>query len=108
MPLFTVEQNRIADDFTSSTWTVYLHTASPSDSQPANARTTTGGGAYASGQTVAAGDFSVAATGDVQITAAIDFGSSTAAVGTVTHWSAYRSGSPVAYGTSAEYHHRQR
>ena len=43
MPLFVTEQNRIANNFTSSTWTCFLHTANPTDASPANGRTTAGG-----------------------------------------------------------------
>ena len=45
------------------------------------------------------GDISVAANGDIDNDVAIDFGTAAAAVGTVTHWSSYRGGTAVAYGT---------
>ena len=38
-------------------------------------------------------------SGDIEITADIDFGTATADVGTVTHWSLYRGTDPVAFGT---------
>ena len=100
MPLLTVEQNRIANDFTSSTWTCYLHTANPTDASPTNGRTSVGGGAYeAGGRTVPAADFSVASNGDVQVTDDIDFGTADEAVGTVIAMSFYRSGAPVGWVT---------
>ena len=99
MPFFTVELNRLADDFTSTDWTVFLHTAAPTDLDPANGRTTAGGGAYVNGATLAASDITAAVNGDIENNAAINFGTATAAVGTVNHWSAYRSGSPVMWGT---------
>ena len=99
MPLFTVEQNRIANNFTSSTWTCYLHTANPTDGSPANGRTTAGGTAYENGKAVPAGDFSAAANGDLQITADIEFGTADEAVGTVIAMSFYRSGAPVGWVT---------
>ena len=54
---------------------------------------------YATGQTLAMGDISVAANGDIDNDVAIDFGTATAAVGTVTHWSAYRGGAAVMWST---------
>ena len=99
MPLFNVELNRIADDIGASNWTVFLHTAAPTDGSPTNGRTSVGGGAYQNGATLTAANISAASNGDIQNTAAIDFGTATADVGTVTHWSAYRGGNPVAFGT---------
>ena len=99
MPLFQVELNRLADDIGSSDLTIYLHTQAPTDAQPTRGRTTTGGGAYAAGATLAASAISNAADGDIQNTALIDFGTATADVGDVTHWSAYRGSAPVAFGT---------
>ena len=46
-----------------------------------------GGGAYEAGFAVTAGNWSVAASGDVQLDVACDFGTADEAVGTVTHWS---------------------
>ena len=66
MPLFTTELNRIANDFTSSAWTVFLHTANPTDAAPTNGRTNAGGGGYENGVSVPAGDFTAAASGDVE------------------------------------------
>ena len=99
MPLFTVELNRIADNIGASALTIRLHTAAPTNGAPTNGRTTAGGGAYANGVSLAASDISTAANGDIENTAAIDFGTATADVGTVTHWSAYRGTAAVAYGT---------
>ena len=99
MPLFVVEQNRIANDFTSSPWTCFLHTANPTDASPASGRTNAGGGSFENGETVPAANFSVAANGDVQITGDIDFGTAVGAPGTVIAMSFYRSGSPVGWVT---------
>ena len=99
MPLFTVEQNRLADSIVASTITVRLHTATPSNSSPTNGRTTVGGGGYENGVAVAASAWSVAASGDVDNNSDINFGTADEAVGTVTHWSAYRGSVPVGYGT---------
>ena len=99
MPLFEVELNRVADGIGASTLTIRLHTAAPSDSNPTNARTTTGGGSYANGASLTAANISAASGGDIENTAAIDFVTATADVGTVTHWSAYRGSNPVAFGT---------
>ena len=97
MPLFVVEQNRIADNIGVSALRFYLHTAAPTDASPTNARTTAGGGAFASGVLIAATDISGAATGDIDVDVNIDFGTATAAVGTVTHLSAYRGTAAVGY-----------
>ena len=99
MPLFTIELNRLADNIGASNLTIRLHTAAPTDAAPTNGRTTTGGGSYASGATLTAANISTASTGDIENSVAIDFGTATADVGTVTHWSAYRSTAPVAFGT---------
>ena len=99
MPLFTVELNRIADAIGASALTVRLHTAPPTDGSPTNGRTTTGGGSYVSGATLAASDISAAAAGDIENTAAVDFGTATADVGTVIAYSVYRGSAPVGWGT---------
>ena len=99
MPLFVVEQNRLADSIGASALTVYLHTAAPTDADITNGRTTTGGGAYENGKAVAATDISDAADGDIEVTADIAFGEATASVRTVTHWSAVRGGAGVGWGT---------
>ena len=98
MPLFTTELNRLADSIGASTLTIRLHTAAPTDANPTNGRTTAGGGAFAAGKALAAADISDASAGDIENDSDIDFGAATAAVGTVTHWSAYRSSAPVAWG----------
>ena len=97
MPLFTVEENRIADDIGSADMTFYLHTAAPTDAAPTNGRTTVGGGGYENGIVIAASDISVAAFGDIDVDVDIDFDEADEAVGTVTHLSAYRSTAPVGY-----------
>ena len=63
-------------------------------------RITTGGGVYASGATLAATDITVAANGDISNSAGIDFGATTAALGTITHWSALRGTALVAWSTT--------
>ena len=99
MPFFDVELNRLADSVGAADLTIYLHTSAPTDADPTGGRTITGGGFYGSGATLAAADISDAVSGDIENTAVIDFGTATANVGTVTHWSAYRGAAPVAYGT---------
>ena len=65
--------------------TIYLHTVSADRRRPDSlGRTTTGGGAYVSGAPLAAADITDAVDGDIVNTAAIDFGTATANVGTVT------------------------
>ena len=99
MPLFTTELNELADRIGRSNLTVRLHTAAPSNASPTGGRVSAGGGTYGTGATVTAANISSASNGDVQVTADIDFGTATADVGTVTHWSAYRGTDPVAFGT---------
>ena len=99
MPLFTVELDRLADNIGASDLTIRLHTSVPSDGSPTAGRTTTGGGSYGTGTTLASSDISDASSGDIENTAAISFGTATADVGLVTHWSAYRGTAPVAFGT---------
>ena len=99
MPLFSRELNELADRIRRSTLTVYLHTATPSNANPTNGRVTSGGGSYSSGFAVTASNISMASNGDIMITVAMAFGTSTAALGTVTHWSAYRGSDPVAFDT---------
>jgi len=102
VPLFTTELNRLADSIGAADLTIRLHTAAPTDANPTNGRTTTGGGAYTAGATLAASDITNASDGDIQNSALIDFGTATANVGRVTHYSAYRGSNPVAYGTVPE------
>ena len=99
MPLFEVELDRLADSIGASTLTIWLHTAAPTEANPAVNRTSAGGGAYAAGVALAASGISNASGGDITNNAAIDFGTATANVGTVTHWSAVRGSAGVAYGT---------
>ena len=99
MPLFTTELNELADRIGRSNLTVRLHTAVPTNGSPTNGRITAGGGTYGTGATVTAANISSASNGDIEVTADIDFGTATADVGTVTHWSAYRGTDPVAFGT---------
>ena len=99
MPLFVVEQNRIADDIGASALTFRLHTAAPTDSAPTNGRTTAtvGGGGYESGVEIAATNISAASNGDIDVDVDIDFGTADEAVGTATHLSAYRGTAPVGF-----------
>ena len=99
MPLFGPYLDTIADDMVGGAGTVYLHTAAPTDNAPTNGRTTAGGGSYANGVTTAASDWTAASDGDVENSNAFDFGTATADVGTVTHWSYYLGTVAVAYGT---------
>ena len=97
MPLFTRELNEVADYIGRSNLTIRLHTAAPTDASPTNGRTTAGGGAYESGATLTAANITAAANGDIENNVAIPFGTADEAVGTVTHWSAYRGADPVCY-----------
>ena len=99
MPLFTVELNELADRIGRSNLTIRLHTAAPTNGSPTNARTTAGGGSFGTGATLTATNISAASNGDIENSVAISFGTATADVGTVTHWSAYRGTDPVAFGT---------
>ena len=99
MPLFTTELNELADRIGRSNLTCRLHTAAPTNGSPTNARVSAGGGTFGTGATVTAANISTASNGDIEITADIDFGTATADVGTVTHWSLYRGTDPVAFGT---------
>ena len=99
MPLFTARLNRIADNEIAIAGTLYLHTAVPSDANPANGRVTTGGGTFASGLTVSAGNWTAAAAGDVNNAIDFDFGTANAAVGTVGWWSFVAPTGNVAWGT---------
>ena len=102
MPLFTVEENRLADSIGAADLTIWLHTDEPTNADPTNGRTDAGGGAYEAGMTLAAADISDAADGDIENTAAIAFGMANADVGTVNWWSAMRGAAAVAYGTLPE------
>ena len=99
MPLFTRELNELADYIGRATWTVFLHTAAPTNGSPNNARISAGGGSYESGASLTAGNITTATNGDIENSAAIAFGTADEAVGTVNHWSAYRGGVAVAFGT---------
>ena len=99
MPLFTTELNRIANDIGQSDLTIYLHTQAPINSNPALGRVTTGGGSYANEATLNSSDITEASNGDIQNRTIIDYGTATANLGTITHWSAYRGGTPIAYGS---------
>ena len=99
MPLFTIEQNRIANDVSASALTFRLHTAVPTNNAPTNGRVTGGGGLFATGVTIAASNLTVAANGDFQVNVDIDFGTATSAAGTVAWVSAYRGSAPVGYVT---------
>ena len=99
MPFFLRELNELADRIGRSDLTVYLHTSAPTEADPTNGRVTTGGGTYASGATVATADIDMASNGDIMVTAAVDFGTAAAAVGTVTYCSVYRGADAVGYYT---------
>ena len=99
MPLFTVELNRLADEVRKANWTVYLHTAAPTDGSPTNGRTTVGGAAFENGIAVAMSAIDAASAGDIANTGAIDFGTADEAVGTVAWASVYRGTDPVGYVT---------
>ena len=72
MPLLNRELNELIDRIRRSDVTVWLHTAAPTEAAPATGRTTVGGGAYESGRVVAPSNISMAANGDIMITAAVD------------------------------------
>lgn len=99
MPLFDRELNELADRIGRADLTIWLHTSAPTNANPANGRTTVGGGAYEAGATLDSTDISDAADGDIENTAAINFGTADEDVGTVTHWSALRGTDAVAWGT---------
>ena len=99
MPLFDDALDALADSLVDAAGTIYLHTAAPTNGSPTNGRTTTGGGNYGTGLTTAVTDWTDASDGDVENNAAFDFGTATADVGTVTHWSYYKGTDPIAFGT---------
>ena len=99
MPLFTRELNEQADYIGRADLTIRLHTATPSNANAANGRTTVGGGAFEAGKVLAASNITNAVNGDIRNSVAIDFGTADEAVGTVTHWTAARGADPVAFGT---------
>ena len=97
MPLFRIEENRLADSIGVSDLTIYLNRRAPTNADPANGRITTGGGAFESGATLAATDISAAANGDIRNTVAIPFGTAVASVGDVGWCSAFRGTAPVGF-----------
>ena len=99
MPLFTAYINSLADAMVGAVGTLWLHTIAPTDADPTDGRTTTGGGVFETGLATAAGNWTVAVNGDVENNAAFDFGTATAAVGTVIAWSYYLGATPVMHGT---------
>ena len=99
MPLFDDALDAIADGLVDAAGRIYLHTAAPTNNAPTNGRTTAGGGSYASGLATAASDWTAASNGDVENSNAFDFGTASADVGTVTHWSYYKGTDPIAFGT---------
>lgn len=99
MPLFTRELNELMDRIGRSNLTIYLHTAAPTNTSTSNGRVTTGGGAFASGATLTAANITTASSGSIENSVAIDFGTASANIGTVTHWSAFRGNDAVAFGT---------
>lgn len=90
MPLFTTELNARADAIARA-GIVWLHKGAPTNSDPTINRTTVGGGAYETGFAVTAANWTVASSGDVNISIDCDFGTADAIVSTVddpvTHWS---------------------
>ena len=99
MPLFTSKLNAMADELVDAAGTLYLHTAAPTDGDPTNGRTSSGGGAYDNGLATAAANFTAASDGDVENSVAFSFGTATAPVGTVTHWSYYKGANEYSWGT---------
>ena len=99
MPLFDSKLNSIADDELAVAGTIWLHTAAPTNTNPANGRTTVGGGDYETGQVVIAANWTVASNGDVNISTDLDFGTADAAVGTVAWWSFVTSSENIGWGT---------
>ena len=99
MPLFNTELNELADRVGRSDWLVYLHTAAPTNGSPANGRTSVGGPGYENGITLASGDITDASNGDIENDVDIEFGTADDDVGTVTHCSVYRGGTPVEWVT---------
>ena len=99
-PVFEARINAVANDWTNAAGTVYLHTEAPTNASPTNGRVTEGGGTFASGASVTAGNWSVAASGDVSYDADVDFGTATSAItDPVTHWSYYEGSLATAFGT---------
>ena len=99
MPLFNAELNELANRIGRTNLTIRLHTAAPTNANPTNGRVTAGGGVYETGETLASGDVSNAANGDITNDNDIEYGTTTEAAGTVAWWSAYRGNSPVGFGT---------
>ena len=99
MPLFNRELNEVANRIGRADFTIYLHSAAPTNANPANGRLTAGGGFYETGQTLAASDISDGANGNIENNVDIEYGTVDAAAGTTSHWSAYRGTDPVAFGT---------
>ena len=99
MPLFNRELNEVADHIGRADFTIYLHTAAPSDGAPTNGRITIGGGVYETGATLTAAQITAAASGHIENNVAIPFGTVDEAAGTVRHCSAYRGNDPVGFWT---------
>lgn len=107
MPMFLAEMDRIAGwiksngDGTADAFRCWLHTQAPTDADIDRGRTTKGGGAYAAGKAIPAANVVKGAganRGDLAVNAAVDFGTASVDVGTVTHWSLTRGGDAVAHG----------
>ena len=99
MPLFTEELNRRANGIRGTVaWTIWLHTAAPTDALPDNGLVTAGGGAFQAGATLAVADITMASNGDIRNDTEVDFGTATATVGSIIYWSAKRGAENVAYG----------
>ena len=109
MPLFTSKLNSMADELVDAAGTLYLHTAAPTDASPTNGtELRAGGGAYASGLTTAAANWTVAANGDIENSVAFAFGTATADVGTVIAWSYEKGGTRLRSRDAAQHHDSER
>ena len=87
MPLSNSELNRVADDIVSADGEIYIHTGAPGAAGTANRVP------GVAAQPAAAGNWSVAAAGDVQYDALLSYGVlSAASVRTVENWSFFRGG----------------
>ena len=99
MPLFTAYINSLANAMVGAAGTLWLHTTVPTDADPTLGRTTTGGGVFETGLATAAGNWTAAASGDIENNVLFDYGTATADVGTVIAWSYLLGATPVMHGT---------
>ena len=101
MPLSATELNRIANDIVASTLRIRAHTGDPGANGTAN-RVSAGGGLFAAGVEVAAAGWTGASAGDVENSAAVEFGTASGGdPGTITFWSAFRGNAFVGSGATA-------